>query len=128
MIYDLGQGYGKGSQSFVGFNADAITGWSTYASQAAAMGKENGRIGKALSELAKEPQSEDRDAAMTKLSGEKKDIVKVLGFPKAISKCDAEMLKSVMPDMAAQEDIMAAFAAKRVRAEAATKRKHDETL
>ena len=110
--------------SFVGFNADAVTSWSTHASQAAAMGQENVRISKAVEELAKKPQSEERDVKMAKLKSEKKAIInkiQMLGYPKAISKGDAEMLKSVLPENAAQVDIVTAFAAKRLKVEATMK-------
>ena len=117
--------------SFVGFNADAVTSWSTHASQAAAMGQENVRISKAVEELAKKPQSEERDVKMAKLKSEKKAIInkiQMLGYPKAISKGDAEMLKSVLPENAAQVDIVTAFAAKRLAVEATMKLVFLETL
>ena len=66
---------------------------------------------------------------MAKLNSEKKDIIKkiqVLGYPKAISKGDAEMLKSVLPENGAQVDIVAAFAAKRLKVEATMKLVSDE--
>ena len=103
----------SGVESFGGFNADAVTGWSTYASQAAAMGQENGGISKAVAELAKQTQNGERDAKMAELNRAKKDVIKELGFPKSISKDDAEMLKSALPEYAAQENTVAAFASKR---------------
>ena len=101
------------------FNANDVTGWTTYASQAAAMGKENGRIGKALAELAKQPQNQERDEEMAKLNAEKKDIIKTIGFPKSVGRntsdaVSAEMLQGAMPDVASQEVVMKAFATKRL--------------
>ena len=39
----------------------------------------------------------------------------MFGYPKAISKGDAKMLKSALPKNAAQEDIVAVFAEKRAQ-------------
>ena len=112
-LQDDFQLFRKGSEvfNFVGFNADGVTGWKTYAAEAAAMGKENGRIGKAVADLSKEPQSAERDAAMAKLNTEKKDIVKTLGFPKSVERGHSgavapEAFRAAMPDQASQAAVM----------------------
>ena len=110
------QVFRKGSDGFLGFNADAVTGWTTYALRAAAMGKESGCLGKALAELAKEPKTEEHNEAVAKLTAKKKSIIKTLGFPRCVTmehnKSDAisaEMLKRALPSIASQQEIMTAF-------------------
>ena len=115
------QVFRKGRGSFVGFNADAVTGWSTYAARSAAIGPEIAHISQSLEDATKEPASPQRDDKICKLEAElnlkRKNMNQELGYPKAITNSDAKELKSLLPDILAQDQIMATFASKRYRCE-----------
>jgi len=100
--------------SFVGFDADRVTGWSRHAARAALMGRENARISKEVAALENEKPSPERDVKILTLNSQKQDT-KMLGYPKAITKGEAitRELKSALPGSAAQEDIMKVWATKR---------------
>ena len=115
------QVFRKGMGSFVGFNADAVTGWSTHAARSAAIGPEIAKISQSLEAVRKEPASPFRDNKICKLEAElnikRKNMSQELGYPKAITNSDATDLKIALPDKQAQEQIMATFASKQYRCE-----------
>ena len=116
------QVFRKGKGSFVGFNADAVTGWSTHAARSAAIGSEIAAISKSLEEfqlttpvLSQAGANPQRDDKICKLESEldlKKKMNQELGYPKAITNRDATEMKSLMPDRLAQDQIMTTFADK----------------
>ena len=115
------QVFRKGMGSFVGFNADAVTGWSTHAARSAAIGPEIAKISQSLEAVRQEPASPFRDNKICKLEAElnikRKNMSQELGYPKAITNSDATDLKIALPDKQAQEQIMATFASKQYRCE-----------
>ena len=106
------QVFRKGVGNFVGFNADEVTGWSTHAARSAVIGQENLIISKSLAKLETEQASAERNDMIADLNRKRKTLSEELGYPKSISNNDAKKLKSALPDIAAQTQIMATFAAK----------------
>ena len=98
------QVFRKGVGNFVGFNADAVTGWSTHAARSVEIGQENAHISKSLAEY---------NEKIAELNRKRKMLSEELGYPKSISNSNAKKLKSALPSITSQEQIMATFAPKR---------------